>query len=81
MTSHLHESDHRTSRPGWESALERRALALWPRLEPRALRRCRHDPERIAHLVSRRTNLPHDSILHLLLVPVPREDEVRNWFG
>jgi hypothetical protein len=65
----------------WESTLERRALTLWPRLERTALRRCRHDPRRIADLVSRRTSLPHEAILHLLLMPTTSDEEIRTWFG
>jgi hypothetical protein len=67
--------------PGWESALERRALALWPRLERRALRRCGHDPTKIAELVARRTSLPPEAIVRILLVPQTTEDEIGTWFG
>lgn len=62
-------------------ALERRALALWPRLEASALRRCRHDPRRIAALVARRTSLSLEAIETLLAVPPVTEDDARIWFG
>jgi hypothetical protein len=63
------------------AAVERRALALWPRLDRTALRRCRQDPARIAELVSRRTTLPPEAIREVLLMPAVTEDEVRTWFG
>jgi hypothetical protein len=43
-----------------------RALALWPRLDRRALARCGCDPARIANYVSRRTRLPTKAIETLL---------------
>jgi hypothetical protein len=43
-----------------------RALALWPRLNRRALRRCGDDPARIAAFVSHRTRLPLKEIETLL---------------
>lgn len=49
-----------------------RALALWPRLDPR-FSRVRRNPYRMALLVSRRTNLSLDAILELLGAP---SDEV-----
>jgi hypothetical protein len=43
-----------------------RALAVWPRLDhPRSVR-LRHDPHRVAAMISRRTNLPLDGILALI---------------
>jgi hypothetical protein len=68
-------------RRGWETSLERRALALWPRLGRDALRRCGHDPQRIATLVSRRTSLDIEAILGLLTGPSVTDDEVATWFG
>jgi hypothetical protein len=62
-------------------ALERRALALWPRLDTAALRRCRHDPRRIAALVSRRTAMPTEAILQVLTMPSIEDDEIETWFG
>jgi hypothetical protein len=46
-----------------------RALALWPRLERGRLARIRHDPKRVASLISRRTTLSYDAILELLGAP------------
>jgi hypothetical protein len=43
-----------------------RALALWPRLERPRLARVRHDPHRMAALISRRTTLSYVAILELL---------------
>jgi len=62
-------------------ALERRALALWPRLDLAALRRCRHDPRRITALVARRTAMPPEAILQLLTMPAVADDEIGTWFG
>ena len=70
------------TRPGSSAAaLERRALALWPRLDRAALRRCHQDPSRIAALVSRRTSLPPDAIKQMLLMPYVSDDDVSTWFG
>lgn len=46
-----------------------RAMALWPRLNRRALLRCGCDPARIANYVSRRTRMPARSIEALLSHP------------
>lgn len=62
-------------------ALERRALALWPRLDPAALRRCRHDARRIAALIARRTTMPPEAILNVLTMPRVPDDEIDTWFG
>ena len=43
-----------------------RALALWPRLERGRLARVRHDPFRVAALISRRTTLSFEAIIELL---------------
>ncbi len=61
--------------------VERRALALWPRLDRRALRRCNHDPSRIAALISRRTALPPETIRQILLLPDVTDDDISTWFG
>jgi hypothetical protein len=63
------------------AALERRALALWPRLDRTALRRCHQDPSRIAALVSRRTLLAPEAIKQMLLMPSVSDDDVSTWFG
>jgi hypothetical protein len=61
--------------------IERRALALWPRLDRTALRRCRQDPVRIAALISRRTALSPEAIRQVLLMPPVSDEEVSTWFG
>ena len=61
--------------------VERRALALWPRLDRAALRRCNQDPERIATLIARRTSMPPEAIRSVLMMPTVTEDETRTWFG
>jgi hypothetical protein len=43
------------------------AQARWPRLDPGKLRRTHGDPRRIARLVARRTALPAEAILLILL--------------
>lgn len=50
---------------GWCPAALR-AMALWPRLDRRALARCRCDPARIANYISRRTRMPARAIETLL---------------
>lgn len=74
----------RPGRPAREDGLgflERRALGLWPRLDKSALRRCHGDVKKIAHLVSRRTTLPPEAIVKVLLMPTVNDDEVGHWFG
>ena len=44
-----------------------RAQYLWPRLNRRMLARSQGNPARIADLVARRTSLPVDTIIELLL--------------
>ena len=61
--------------------LERRALTLWPRIDPAALRRCRDDPDRMTALIERRTSLSADSIRALLLMPEVTDEDARTWFG
>ncbi len=62
-------------------ALERRALALWPRLDRAALRRCRSDAHRIAALVARRTTMPPEAIFNVLTMPSVGDDDIGTWFG
>ena len=64
-----------------QGAFERRALALWPRLDYAALRRCRNDARRIAALVARRTTMPPEAILNVLTMPRVADDEIDTWFG
>jgi hypothetical protein len=73
-----------TNAEGQEIA--RRALALWPRLNTRLIGRCRGDPWRIARVVARRTSLPTEVIVGMLLSPritVTRISVVEGetWFG
>ena len=65
----------------FDARLDRRALALWPRLQPTALRRCGHDPHCIAALVARRTSIPSEAILRLLTMPPLSDDDAVTWFG
>ena len=62
--------DIRTQRSGSRAQemcpAQLRALAIWPRLDRRALARCGCDPARIARYVSRRTRMPAKSIETLL---------------
>jgi len=51
-----------------------RALALWPRLDRRKLARTCGDPDRVARLIERRTALPHEAIMIMLLRPWTGED-------
>ena len=62
-------------------ALERRAMALWPRLDRAALRRCRQDPDKIAELIARRTALSPETIKQVLLMPPVSDEDVSTWFG
>lgn len=70
-----------TDPTGVRGSLERRALAIWPRLDRAALRRCGHDPDRIAALVARRTAMSLEAIRTVLTMPPVTEDETRTWFG
>jgi hypothetical protein len=63
------------------TTIERRALALWPRLDAKALKRCGHDPRRIARLVARRTPLPLDTIMGMLRMPLVTPQDLETWFG
>ena len=63
------------------AAMRRRALAMWPRLDPTALRRCGDDAACIAGLVERRSALPLEAIIGILTTPEVTEDEGRTWFG
>jgi hypothetical protein len=44
-----------------------RAVAIWPRLDRRALSQCSCDPYRVARIVARRTSLPIEEIVELLV--------------
>ncbi len=73
-------SDRGRDRP-LEDRIDRRALALWPGLDRRALGRCRHEPRRVAALVCRRTRLEYETVLALLSVPLLAPVEAAMWFG
>jgi hypothetical protein len=45
------------------------------------LNRCSCDPYRIARLVARRTSMPIEAILALIMGPSVRPVEVQTWFG
>jgi hypothetical protein len=60
------QAQRRSSRAQELCPAQTRALALWPRLDRRALARCGCDPARIANYVSRRTRLPTKAIETLL---------------
>jgi len=78
---HAHRPSHvsRGFPDEWE--VDRRALALWPRLDHRALWRCHHDLGRVASLVERRTSLPATAIRTVLGSRPTSPDEVETWFG
>ena len=61
--------------------LAQRALVLWPRLDGRALRRCRDDPHRMALLISRRTSLSVETIMGMLVAARVSSEERETWFG
>jgi hypothetical protein len=61
--------------------VERRALAIWPSLDRRALRRCKHDPRRIAALIGRCTSLTPDTVLGMLTMAGLSPEEREDWFG
>jgi hypothetical protein len=52
--------------PEAAARVERRAMAMWPRLDYRALRRCHGNTARIAIQVSRRTKMPRKAIEMLI---------------
>ena len=43
-----------------------RAISIWPRLDRVSLRRCAHDPQRMAAKISRRTSQPLETIMAML---------------
>ncbi len=67
-------------RTAGRSSLVRRALAIWPRLDPRALARCGEDPTCLAAHVARRTKLPPETIRAILAPPLGELDG-ELWFG
>ena len=81
MTRSASGLDQAQTESTWGPALYRRALAIWPRLDARALRRCGYDPRRVAALVSRRTSMPIETIMVLLTGPRVSRVEAATWFG
>jgi hypothetical protein len=69
-----------SARRAW-GAVARRAMALWPSLDRRALRRCEHDPRRVAALVARGTCLSPETILGMLTMRGLSAEEREDWFG
>ena len=63
------------------SRIQRRAIALWPRLDRRAIARCGDDARCIVRVISRRTALPPYAIYPILFLPTVSEDEAATWFG
>lgn len=47
--------------------VRQRALLLWPRLDPARLARTSGDPQRVARLVARRSALPPEVIVGMLM--------------
>jgi len=76
----LHRPHHVNCPSAAECEVDRRALALWPGLDRRALARCRHDVACVVRLVGRRSRLPPMTIRVLLAPPLTHED-VATWFG
>jgi hypothetical protein len=72
---------HGDPTPARASEVEQRALALWPRLDRKAIRRCAGSTRCIVSVVARRTTLPSDAIRLLLLMPGVSRDEGSTWFG
>lgn len=56
-----------------------RAVAIWPRIDRRILNASHGDPQRLAHALARRTALPEERILEMLVPPA--HDEASRWFG
>ena len=73
--------EHGSPTPARESDVEQRALALCPRLDRKAVRRCAGDTRCIVSVVSRRTTLPTEAIWLLLVLPRVSPDEGATWFG
>ncbi len=62
------------------SVYQRRALLIWPGLDRARLRRTHGDPWKIARLVGRRSSLPTESILTLLMgIGVAADASTADW--
>jgi len=77
----IHQANHVNCPPGSACELDRRALALWPGLDSRALARCRHDVARVSRLVARRSHLPPSIVEVLLGAPSITAEDAACWFG
>jgi hypothetical protein len=77
----VHAPEHTTCPPDAACAIDRRALALWPGLDRRALARCRHDAACIARLVGRRSGSAPHTIRAMLLVSAVTPEDGAIWFG
>jgi hypothetical protein len=53
-------------RPESADRVERRAMAMWPRLNHRTLHRCRGNPARIAAYIAHRTTMTPKAIEKLI---------------
>jgi hypothetical protein len=58
-----------SSAPAAEASLTTRALAVWPRLDRGQLARAHGDPRKIAQVITRRTVLPVEAIVEILVRP------------
>jgi hypothetical protein len=68
--------------PTKDSPVVTKAMAAWPRLDRRALRRCGDDPKRIATIVTHRTSLPRSVVLQILeAAPMLSPEDHEFWFG
>jgi hypothetical protein len=79
MTGHTPE--HTACPPDAPCAVDRRALALWPGLDRRALARCRHDVACVARLGSRRSGSAPHTIRAMLTMTTVTSEEGAIWFG
>lgn len=75
------QTDRSGSGDGGTCRYYERALAIWPRLDRRALTRVACDPHRIARVVARRTSLSIEAILALIMGPMVGPIDVQTWFG
>jgi hypothetical protein len=79
MTAHT--PDHTACPPDAPCAVDRRALALWPGLDRRALARCRHDVACVARLVGRRSGAAPHTIRAMLTMSIVSSEDGAIWFG
>jgi len=77
----IHRANHVNCPPESARELDRRALALWPALDRRALARCYHDVARVSRLVADRSHLPPSIVQVLLGAPSITPEDAARWFG